>query len=400
MSKKIFFLIEILLISIACSGCKSNLLPGAREIDQFEMVQVVGIDRSKQNPNEVEVTVISKMHRGTQGKGGAESQEISSMSSTGPNVFDAERKIKAHSDKMIFFGHVDYFIIGEAAAKEDLGKYFDFVNRDHEIRLSPKVYIAKNCTAKEFIENTSTGSKFVADRLDNMKFDISILSNIDQVRIIDISAMLDNKDAATIIPALECIDVKDEKSTEDLPKKDITIGGYAIIKDFKLAGYIEEPYSRGYNFLVNKIKSCVVSVKDQSGQLVGLEVIKSNTKVEAHFNGDQLEGVTYKTHVTSNIQEQHSREDIYKEDILKDLAAQQSASIRDQMEQVISVSKKYETDCTTLGEQIRMQHPYKWEKIKDNWKEIYPTLKIEIEVESQIARTYDIREPNGYQEGS
>jgi hypothetical protein len=47
-----------------------------------------------------------------------------------------------------------------------------------------------------------------------------------------------------------------------------------------------------------------------------------------------------------------------------------------------------------------MQHPLKWEKIKDNWPEIYSNLKMEINVDSHIMRTYDINDPNGFQSGS
>ena len=67
------------------------------------------------------------------------------------------------------------------------------------------------------------------------------------------------------------------------------------------------------------------------------------------------------------------------------------------MEDVIKTSKDLKTDCIGLGEKIRMQNPYKWEKIKDKWTEIYSELKIEVQVESQIVRSYDIILPNGYQ---
>ena len=400
MSRKISFFIVFILTSLALSGCETELLPAMQEIDQFQIVQVVGIDKNTESSDLVEVTFISQLKKVSTGKGQEGNQLVTVLSSTGPTVFDAERKLKAHSDKIIFLGHVNYFIIGEEAAKEDFSKYFDFINRDHEIRLSPKVFISKGCSAKELINETSSGDRFITDRLKNINSDISLLSNTDQVRIIDVSAMLDNLNAATIIPTLKCEPIRDEKMTGDMPEKDIKMCGYAVIKDFKLTGFIDEDRSRGYNFLVNKVKSCPISVPDLSGKYVGLEVINAKTKVEAHFKGDQLEGVTYNTHITSNIQELQSRKNIFTENAIQDLCSKQSEIMKAELEQVIGITKELKIDCLNLGQIIEMQHPLKWEHIKDKWKEIYPNLKIEIVVKSDIQRTYDIREPNGYQMGS
>ena len=402
MIRKTALLVLTVLTSIAFSGCDSNLIPSMEEIDQFQIVEVVGIDKCAEDPSKVEVTFISKLEKSTSGNsgwgGGGGSTIVTISSSKGADVFDAEREIKAHSDNKTFLGHVDYFLIGEDAAKEDFTKYFDFINRDHETRLSPKVYITKGCSAKEFIFTTSTGDKFIADRLKNIPSDIDLLSNIDQVKILDVSAMLNNPNEATIIPALRIKEIKDEKLTGgDMPERDICESGYAVIKNFKLAGYISDTYSRGYNFLVNKVESCPVSVKDSTGLYVGLEVIDANTKMEAEFNGDTLEKVIYTTHVTCNLQEQQSREKITDQSTIENLCTNASEIIKAEMEKVIGLSKEYKTDCTRLSEKIEMQHPLKWKKIKDRWNEIYPDLIIEVVVKTDMARTYDIREPNGYQ---
>lgn len=394
MLKKIASIIIIIVTNIALSGCESHFLPTRDEIANYNIIQAIGIDISTEDPSQMEVTFISRLEK-------AEGTSIIEIySSTGPTIFEAQRKLKLHSDKKMFVGHVDYFLIGEDAAKENFTKYFDFVSRDQEIRLSPKVFIIKDCTAKEMINNTCVKDKFIVERLKGIEDDIGTMSNTNEVKILDIAAMLDNEDAATIIPALKCGETRNQKTTGEMPNIEIVISGYAVIKDFKLVGYIDETHSRGYNFLTNKVGSSAISVPDFSGEFVAFEVIKSKTKLEAHFKGNQLEGVTYKTHIISNIDEQHSRANIFTETAIQDLCTKQSEMMKAEMSQVISISQELKTDCTNLGQEIKMQHPLKWEHIKDNWNEIYPNLKIEIDVESEIARTYDIREPNGYKEES
>ncbi len=334
------------------------------------------------------------------GSGGEKIHNI--ISASGPSVFEAQRKLKAHSSKILYFGYVDYFLIGEDAAKEDFGKYMDYISRNENIRFTPKIYVVSGCSAKTFINQTASTDKYLGDWLENIKSDIDLLSNFSEVKVITVMNMLDNSDSsAGIIPVIKCVEIENETIVGgELPEKDASTSGYAVIKDFKLIGFIEEEYSRGYNFLVDKVKSAPITVEDFSGQNVALELLYENTKVQAKFSGDTLEGVTYKTAVEANIAEQLSRANIWTQNEIENLGTKLSEIVKGEMEQVIAKSKEFQIDCTDLGEQIRMQHPYKWEKLKDQWREIYPDLDIQIQVETKLRRSYDIREPNGFEAGS
>ena len=403
MAKKLLILNLLFLMIIALTGCDKDVFPAKGEIDKYSVVQVIGIDRSKDDPQKAEITMIAEKANASSGKsgesgGGSKSYEI--LSSTGNTVFEAERILKSHTDKKMFFGYTEYFLIGEDAAKDDIVKYFDFIIRGHEIRLSPKVFIVKGCSVKDFLNQTSSPDKYVVDMLQNIESEIGDMSNFGQLRIIDVANMLNDDSSAAIIPVLKCGDIKNEKEVGgELPEKDPLTCGYAVIKDYKLAGYIDEDISRGYNFLVGKVKSSPVSVKDAAGMNVCLEVINEITDIKARFNGDTLDGVTYKTHIYSNIVEQQSKDDLVSQEDIDDLSKKQSDVIKSEMEKVIALSKKYQIDCTDLGEKIRVQHPLKWEKIKDKWKEIYPNIKIDVEVTSDLRRIYDIEEPIGYKFG-
>lgn len=386
----------MLLIASMLTGCKNNFFPAPDEIEHFEIVQVVGIDKSEENPSDIEVTFISKLEKSsTSEKSGGGTTVITVMSSTAPTAFEAERKIKASSEKTMYFGQVNYYLIGGEAAREDFTKYFDFITRDHETRLSPKIYITKDCSAKELISTTSSNDEFIADRLEGIKSDLSEMSNTEEIRMIDVLGMLDHTESASVIPAIKCSEIKDKQSTGQLPEKEICTAGYAVLKDFKLAGYIERAYSRGYNFLVNEMGSCPFTVKDSSGMNVALEVISAKTKVEAHFDGNDLTGVTYRTHVVSNVPEQQSRNQIFTESEMRAMNTQQANLIKAEMERVIDLSKELGIDCTKLGQTISMTHPFKWNHLKDSWTDLYPTLNIDIVVVSEIARSYEIHEPNG-----
>lgn len=398
MLKKCLLILLCFFAIASLSGCNHSVLPMRGEIDEYAIMRVVGIDRSTEDPSKMEITLVTektKPQSSTSGMGGGV-KEYDIISESGSTLFEAQRKVKSHTDKSQFFGYVDYFIFGEDAAKEDFGKYFDFVARDHEIRLSPKIYISKNTTAKEFLNQTISESNFIVDRLENIKADIGGLSNFGEVKIYQVMNMLDNhKNSAIVIPALMSVDIKDEKLIGgELPEKDPAIGGYAVLKDFKLVGYIDDSISRGYNFLVSSVKSAPISVEYNTSEYISLEIINQKTEVVARFNGDKLEEITYKSHVYSNISEVHTRTNIFKESEINKINSSLSEIVKNEMEQVISSSKEFGIDCTKLGEAIRMKHPIKWQKIKDDWDKIYPNLKINVVVSSDIRRTYDIQKTN------
>jgi len=391
MIRKIMVPIFVLL-SFLLSGCKS-ILPQGTEIEKFDAMQVVGFDVSEEDPSQIEVTLITKVDKSSDGGSGV---TIKTISESGLTVFEAQRKLRAKEEKITFMGYIDYVLIGEKAAREDFTKYFDYFVRDHETRLSPIVFIVKDGTAKDMITKTSSTKLFITDRISNILNGADLLGNTEKVKIIDAMGMLDNKLAATILPALKCEKPKNQKRTGEMAEKVITAAGFAIINDFKLAGYIDENSALGYSFITNKVSSCPISVKDNTGGYMGLELVSSKTNVEAKFNEDRLEEVTYKTSFTSAVPEQQSRANIYTKDGIDDLCLKQSEYVKSLMEDAISISKENKKDCLGLAGKIQMRYPYKWEKIKDQWNEIYPNLAIHVVVESNIARTYDIVKPNGY----
>lgn len=392
MIRKIIIPVFVLLC-FSLSGCK-NFLPRGIEIEKYDAIQAIGFDVSEEDPTKIEVTFITKVDKPSDS---GSSVNIKTVSESGTTVFETQRKLRAKEEKIAFLGYVDFVLIGEQAAREDFTKYFDFFVRDHETRLSSKVFIVKGCSAKELMTKTSTTKLFIADRLNNIIKGSDILGNSDKVTIIDAMGMLDNKNVAAILPAVKCEMPKNQKRTGEMPEEVITPAGFAIIKDFKLSGYFDENYALGYNLITNNVSSFPISVKDNSGKYVGLELISAKTEVEAKFNGDKLENVTYKTSFTSNVPEQQSRINLFANDGVDDLCSKQSEHVKSLMEDVIAKSKAYKKDCLGLAGKIQMRYPYKWEKIKDQWNEIFPELAINVVVESNIARTYEINLPNGYQ---
>lgn len=400
MKKSTLTVAAFIIAGLSLSGCNKSFFPAKTEIDQLKVVQIVGIDKCTTEPENVMVSLITQEKKGAEKESGGSERMYTVFSESAPTIFEAIRRIKAHSDRRVFFGYVDYFLIGENAAKENFQKYFDILSRDQEIRLSPHIFITVGCTAREFMEQTTSKDKFIADRLENLETDVDLLSSFDNVSIIEVMNMMD-RDSAFAVPMLRLVDFQNKKVIGgQTPEKDITTHGFAIIKDLRMVGRIDETQARGYNILINNARSSPISVEETPGKFIGLEVLKSETIIKTHFDGDELKKVTFNTFLTSGLVEQQTPDNVFTEKKVREISKKQSNQIVGDMKKVIEVTQELKSDCIRLGDRIRMKHPLKWEKIKDRWDEIYPDLKIELKVRSDIDRSYTIVEPNGSKKGS
>jgi spore germination protein KC len=296
----------ILILSAVLTGC-SGFLPARTEISEYDVTEIAGIDKCEEDPSLIEVTMVSRLKKAPSGSGGG-NDLVTITSAKGSTIFEAQLKLKANAPRRLFFGYVDYILIGEAAAKDDFLKYFNMLERDHEIRKSANVYIVKDGTAKELLYSTSSEDAFVTEKLDTAKKNVEFISNTKETKIIDVSEMIEG--SSLIIPSLTYADYTDEKIIGKMPEKRLGLGGYAVFKDSTLAGFIDEDYARGYNVIINKVGSFPVNVNDETGKLACLEVVRSKTKVKAQFEGEKLKTVVLDTHILSHFPEQQSHDNI------------------------------------------------------------------------------------------
>jgi len=391
--------IVFIFLFVNLTGC--NMLPQSKEIGDLQLVQVIGIDKLPDGTDDCMLTIASKnleIGAGQESSGNVEGSSKSNgkkalvLTSKGKTLFDAERKLQTHSNKTIFWGHVEYYLIGEEAAKENIVKYIDFFTRDHELRIESKVYIVKGSTAKDLIEKFNEGDFYILDKLEILGRNLELLSNSEEIKVHDLMRFVDIHNESARVP---CIYLVDRDGWSEKNVKDIEICGYAIISDLKLAGYIDTSISRGVNLITNTVGSSIVVVKDLKGRDVSLEIVSSNTEVIPYFNGDDLESVTLKTKVISNLGELQSQIGSIDEEMITYMETQQSEILKKEMESALKKVLEYKSDCLEICDRIQLKRPLKWRKIEGQWMQIFPNIRFDIQVESIIQRSYEIREPRG-----
>jgi len=394
-----FFLIAVM---TGIAGCGPHSLPQRREIDDLQLVEVIGIDKSLERPGYQVVTIASrKIEEPAAGK--VQEQEASGegeislgnkafISTTlGRTLFEAARKIQASSDKTLFWAHTKYYLIGEDAAKDNIVKYIDFIARDHEFHINNKVYIVKGSTAKELIEQVNKSELYIADKLDSLGQSIKQLGTSEELTVAELMRFFDIHFGSARIPCIELVN----RGGQGQQIFAVESFGYAIAADLKLVSYIGRDIARGVNLITNNLNSSIVVVKDLYGEDASLEIVSSKTEIFPLYEGDELVELTLKTKVISNLGEVQSQSQTLFDENIKHMEAQQSAILENEMKNVLKVVLESESDCLGICDMLRLKTPVKFRRIEDKWDVIFPQLQINIKVESLLIRSYALDEPSG-----
>jgi len=294
----------------------------------------------------------------------------------GPAMLEAVRDALGESSKGLWFENMQVLILSQKVAeRHGLAPLLDFFRRDGEMRGRAQLYITPGEAAK-LLEiappSGEPGGVFLANVARRNPKDI----HLPTVRT-DISAAsmaLDNK-ADMIIPALEAAGGT------------MKVKGAALFKGDKFLGYQDEYFIRGARFIRANEKSVAISFecKAHPGSAVTFELFRHQTVLTPHVEGDRVR-FTLDIAMRGNLDEiqcrhQHDTLDAeYFEKAQKLVAAEVERSIR----HTLAIAQPLGWEMFFFKQSLRAYKPGDWERLKDRWEEIYPTVPVEVKVRVSI----------------
>jgi spore germination protein KC len=383
----------IIILITTLSGCKLAFY-GRTEMNRIEFIRAVGVDKSTFIEGGVRLTIATQSVQSGAG-GGSQKKSSEILYSEGISTFEAVRNFWNHMDKRPFWGHVEYVIIGEEAAKDGLLKYIDFFSRDPELRLNLKVYEVKGMNAEEVIKKGNTDDKFIFEKLDGINENQWGQSVINIVDLLEVIYILDIKYLSLYLPCIELEEAGQKTRVGNVSANTIVMEGFAFFNGDKLAGYLDRKMGRGLNWLRNKVKSGIITVKSPQGNEISLEIIDSDSKLVPKIQNGEL-SITAKVMMTTNIGGIMAPEDIFNEKTIKILEDSQEQAIMEEIEGVIKYAQQKNLDFFGAGKAVFHKYPVQWEDVYEKSRhEIFPKVKINLDIVSKINRTYDIQQPSG-----
>jgi spore germination protein KC len=383
--KKLAIISALLLIIITLSSC-DQIAQGRTEIDKLFITRILSIDEAAEG--KVKLTLTTKSL--SIGGGQEQEQKGESIVSEGDTVLEAARNLLVYSDRKPHYGHTEYILFGESIAKKGILPYLDFISRQNEFRYNAKIYIVKGDTADSLVKKTNTSKMFIGDRISSIEENIHTTSLSSIITLNETLTILDNKSLDTFIPYIEVTDTMTSEAKQD--KFDVLLRGYAIFLRDKLSYFTSREEARGINWMMNRIGSGIIIVKSKKGEEASMEIVDSKVKIKPEIDGDELH-CTVNVSFTTNIGEIMGTKSLIDKESIEYLTEQQNKSIKKEIENAVELAQKNNSDHFSIVTKFILKYPMMRDYLNTNWEDLFPDVKFDIKVESNIKGTYLLNDP-------
>lgn len=330
-------------------------MPYPREMEDMALLRTMGVDREGDG---VSLTVSTGPRaQGLQG----DRESALTLSARGDSLSAAALSLQGLSDSYVFFGYVDQLLLGEGLAREDARPVLDWFARDVELGLGARVWVVRG-TARSAVE--SGGDQGVDSRLTTLRADGEMgVASLTRTAGEIYTDLLEQ--GAAYLPALALSE-----------EKGITYGGYAVVKDGALAGYLEGEEALGLELLAGR--SSVHVLEERAGEeLVSLRVTAGSTA--CRLTGEGRLSLTCRVSVRL---EEYSQP--LTENQLKDLKSRVKTREEERIRAALDRLRGWGADCLGLGLKAGLTAPWVWSKVQGDWSGTFAALEPEVEVQVEL----------------
>ncbi|OIK07653.1 spore gernimation protein GerC [Bacillus sp. MUM 116] len=347
-----------------------------KESTTEEMINEKGGGNSKKNWITTTYQLITPQIASSSSKEG-ESQKSSylNFSETGDSILQQVRELSLSTDLPFHATHMKVIVIGEELARSfSLQELFDQYLRDNDFRPSCLMLVSKGRASDTLISKTA--GEVPAFRL------LGIVDNVFRT--------------TRILPPVSIIklDGKLQSGSSFLLQNVVSangkvkFAGAAVIdgKTKKLRGFLNEKQLEGITWLTGKGKGGVVKGFDQqSKRLIIYEIETMKSKITPHVRGNHI---SFDVNIESKgrLSEHRVASSTPFENAFIKRA---ETSTKKAVKQLVAHSIKkmqegYQVDVAGFGNQLKIDHPKVWEKVKKDWDQTFSKVPIQYNVKITI----------------
>lgn len=297
------------------------------------------------------------------------------ISETGDSMFQLIREFSTRMERPVIGHHLKVIVINEKLSRKySMNELLDFFLRDNDIRPSCLVLISKGSARGTMVakDNTVIPSFRLTGLVDNRYRSLNILEPMSLSK-------LEGK-----IYGEQSYLLQNVISAEG----EVKFSGGAVIKGKtqKLQGLLTEEETIGCVWLTGKGQGGLVkSYHEDNKQPIVYEVKSMKSNIDTKVAGDQI---SFHVSIKSKgrlVEEWLNNNEPVDPAFKKEAEEGSKKEVRRLTDKALKkIQKQYGTDVLGFGKQFSIQHPRKWEKIKDRWEEIFPEIPITVSIDMEI----------------
>ncbi|MFJ8236168.1 Ger(x)C family spore germination protein [Ureibacillus sp. NPDC094379] len=378
-------LFSILILSLFLTGCWDR-----RELNQLAITLAMGIDKVE---DEYQVTAQVVVPSEVSMKGSTGSTKVTLYTARGETVFEAFRKMTKDSPRKIYPGHFRMLVISEELAKEGIAESLDLLSRDWELRPDFYVVVAKDITATEILNVTTTLDTLPASKMFNsLKTSEIAWAGTKSVSLDELIQDLISDGKEAVLTGINLVGNKkigsSKQNVETIsPAARIQYDNLAIFKEDKLIGWLTEEETIAYSDITNSVKSTVRSLSCNNEGKVAIEVIQFKSKIKGLLKNGKPE-VNININAEGTVGAVECKINLTDLGTIEELEKKFEQDVKDNIYKTLdTLQKQYKADIFGFGDAIHRSNPKEWNKLKENWDEEFSNLTTNVEVDMKILRT-------------
>ncbi|QJW45768.1 Ger(x)C family spore germination protein [bacterium BFN5] len=387
---RIILVIVLLGLCLILSGCWDR-----RELQERNFVLAVGIDYADQPADSKEkaerrvanfvqphgkkvyqlsLQVLNISPSGGSsgsGEGGAKgAPKHFVIATTGQTMFEMVRDLSGQVGRSLWFEHIQAIVINEEILKQDgIRPIIDFFSRDSEMRARVRVITTPGQARKILEYQTPNGEP------SGLFLNYLLRNHVKNTHLLGAKT-----DVGFVLQYLA------NKTDFVLPRAEIggdvlKVGGGVFIKKDKLVGTMDEYTTTGVKLIRATEKSALITVTcpEHPQNVFTFELFQHDTKLTPHVEGDNIY-FTLDIYMIGNIGEmQRCPGEGHKATDAKFLREMEVAFAEEVERNVLHAwhtNQEYQVDVLAAGTALKSYEPKTWEKVKDNWDEIFATVPL------------------------
>ena len=167
-------------------------------------------------------------------------------------------------------------------------------------------------------------------------------------------------------------------------KEEVSIGGAAVIKNLRLVGWLSEEEIQGVNLFLGELRGGSIEVRDTEGLgRISFSISRTSRKLKLVSSGPVPE-FHLKVEVTGDVTETEERVKLDLKDLKKieDLVSNELKS--NILKGAGKLQNDYKVDLLNLCDYMYKYHPNLWRSYEKRWEEIFPNVKLTVDVKTVV----------------
>ncbi|WP_165822659.1 Ger(x)C family spore germination protein [Paenibacillus montanisoli] len=308
------------------------------------------------------------------------------ISETGTNIYDVERKDQLELSRKFFKGHRQVVFIGEALARKGIKDIMDYYSRDPATRLRTYLVVAKG---KQGIDMLSTDHPF--ERIPSEE--VRELERNQVGTAVTFRDFLMNQEREGIVPVLGAVEIKKPVSQlrqkeEEMQKKNVfRLSSTAVMKNFKLVGYLDDIETRSLRWIKGELKHEYVADEiPEAGGSVGVVLKKTERKIKTVIKAGKAnirieltgQGLLHET--TAKLDISRPEDVVRIEQGLSKLITEQT------LRTVKKAQTEWQSDVFGFGLMVHQYQYGAWKSVREEWDTVFSKADVSVTTKIRLVR--------------